>query len=359
MNIMQVAKLGASHILNDIAENIFIHTKKDYTRPKTIYALINEKCNSKCLYCDFWSRTENDRTSEMDIEAWKEQLTNLKQFSKKFSINFSGGEPLLKPGFLELMKWCSHNNIQSGFTTNGLLMRGKALEQIVDANPFNINISLDSHSAEVHDYVRGKNGCFDIVTRNVAELRKLRDAKGHSFPIVVKPTVHKHNYKHLSEIASMAESIGATAVNFQPIVAFTDTIKELFWIEEECLVELQASIERLIVDQSLHIRIINSHSSLRMMTDHFQGKKANKKYLPCRIGLRSLFIKPDGGSMLCWDFEECGNIFTEGIQNMWRSDKTKSIRSKTLKCKKLCLLTCTSQKSILDRAKVAISFLRS
>ena len=99
--------------------------------------------------------------------------------------------------------------------------------------------------------------------------------------------------------------------------------------------------------------IINSELSLNLLIDHFKEKKADKKYLPCRVGLRNLFIKPNGDSMLCWKFPDCGNVVRDGASGIWLSKTTKKIRKQTVGCQRLCLLTCTSQKTLVGRLKMA------
>src|SRR5271154_309644 len=97
MNTSTLAKLAFKHTYNHFAEELYIHTGKDVTKPVTFYGLVNERCNVKCRYCEYW-RLPN-YVDEMSIEEWQSALTSIKDFVGQFSINFSGGEPFIKPGF--------------------------------------------------------------------------------------------------------------------------------------------------------------------------------------------------------------------------------------------------------------------
>ena len=77
-----------------------LRTGHDYTKPVTFYGLVNERCNVKCRYCEYWRLKHY--VNEMTIEEWQTALTSIKDFVGQFSINFSGGEPFEKPGFIRL-----------------------------------------------------------------------------------------------------------------------------------------------------------------------------------------------------------------------------------------------------------------
>src|SRR5579871_4524562 len=97
MRILEVGALGAHHLRNAIAEQAYLSTGRDFTRPVAIYAMINEICNYKCRYCEYW-RMPNYRP-EMSINEWQKALLDLREFIGSYHVEFSGGEPYLKKGF--------------------------------------------------------------------------------------------------------------------------------------------------------------------------------------------------------------------------------------------------------------------
>ena len=59
-------------------------------------------------------------------------------------------------------------------------------------------------------------------------LREEQEKQGVLFPINVKPTMNRLNFRHLEEIVTWAKEIGATTVNFQPVNRWTpETYEEL------------------------------------------------------------------------------------------------------------------------------------
>ena len=52
MNKMTLARLGFKHTVSALAEEIYLASGYDATKPVTFYGLVNERCNVKCRYCE-------------------------------------------------------------------------------------------------------------------------------------------------------------------------------------------------------------------------------------------------------------------------------------------------------------------
>ncbi|RTY37769.1 radical SAM protein [Chlorobium phaeovibrioides] len=354
MHLTELLALGLKHGRNTIAESAYILADIDFTRPVTFHALLNERCNCLCRHCDHWRLDKY--TDEMGIDEWKKTLLSIRDFTGSYAINFSGGEPLIKKGFIELLNFCSSNSIYAGMTTNGMLLERHAAE-LVAARPFNINISLDSHKADTHDYIRGREGLHEKICRGIARLKEEQNRQAISFPIIIKPTVMSLNYRHLPELVHFAEQLGVSAVNFQPLGRWTEETNNELWIEKEEWPNLENVMQRLIVMKREGAPIMNSEEILGLMTASFREEKASTENLPCRIGLHEYFIRPDGDVRLCFHFPSIGNVSGHSAKEIWRGAEAQKIRKATLQCDKLCLLTCLSQKSSGNKISQAITML--
>ena len=135
----------------------------------TFYGLVNERCNVKCRYCEYWRLPKYK--DEMTIEEWQKALLSIKEFVGTFSISFSGGEPFIKPGFLDLIEFCHQNRIHAGVTTNGSALNKKNAARYVASHPWNLNVSVDAPFAELHDYLRGWPGLFQKLSDGISYVR--------------------------------------------------------------------------------------------------------------------------------------------------------------------------------------------
>ncbi len=357
MDITTLIELAWKHTQNALAEEVYLKTGIDKTRPVTFYGLVNERCNVKCRYCEYWRLDKyND---EMSIDEWQQALLSIKEFVGKFSINFSGGEPFIKPGFIDLLSWCHVNGISAGVTTNGSALTRRNAAKVVAAHPFNVNISVDAPNAEVHDYLRGYPGLFDKLSAGIRYLLEERQRQNVVFPITIKPTINSSNFRYLPALVEWAQAIGASSVSPQPMGRWTPETYDELWIEEADLPEFERTIDRLVEMKRAGAAILTPDHVLRLMPDHFREKKAPRDVMPCRVGLRNYFIRTNGDVEVCnHGFPTIGNVKTQSARDIWYSAQARATRQDTVACERLCLITCLSQKTLGNKAKMGVELLR-
>lgn len=358
MDIGTLTELAWKHTQNALAEEVYIKSGFDRTRPVAFYGIVNERCNVKCRYCDFWRLPHY--VDEMTIDDWKKALLSVKDFVGKFSINFSGGEPFIKPGFIDLLAWCSQNDISAGVTTNGSALTKRNAEKVVAARPFNVNISVDGPSAEIHDYLRGYPGLFDKLSAGIRYLVEERKRQNVAFPLTIKPTVNARNFRHLPALIEWVQAIGADSVSPQPMNRWTQETYDELWIEEADLPEFERVIEQVIEMKRAGAPVLTPEKVLSLLPDHFREKKAPRDLMPCRVGLRNFMIGVEGSVRMCPfdDFPVIGNVKTQSAKDIWHGAFARKVRGDTVACEKLCLITCVSQKSLLDKVKMGMQLLR-
>lgn len=131
--------------------------------PKIDYLRISliDKCNFRCQYC-MPEGTKFDYALNHELLTNQEILTLLRQvfiplgFTK---FRLTGGEPLLRPGLVELVRDISQlpETEDLALTTNAFLLKDLA-QPLYDAGLSRINISLDSLDPETFDRITGNKG---------------------------------------------------------------------------------------------------------------------------------------------------------------------------------------------------------
>ncbi len=128
----------------------------DYLRSSLI-----DKCNFRCQYC-MPEGAELDYLLQQELLTNQEILTLIRElfiplgFSK---FRLTGGEPLLRPGVVELVREIANlpQTQDLAMTTNGLLL-AKMARSLYNAGLRRINISLDSLNPETFDRIIGHQG---------------------------------------------------------------------------------------------------------------------------------------------------------------------------------------------------------
>ena len=356
MDLSSLGHLAVKHTRNAFAEDLYVRGLTDITRPTVVYGIVNERCNYKCRYCEYWRR--DNYMDEMSIEEWQRALLSLHEFLGKYHVEFSGGEPFIKKGFVDLLGFCHAHRIGWGVTTNGSGLVPKFVEKIVEYRPFNMNISIDSNDPESHDYSRGVKGSFRKVQRGLELLIRQRDAAGLDFPIIIKPVVHRLNFRGAAELVRWAQDLGPTVVNFQPVDRWTSETDEELWIEEEDMDDLEGVVRELLLMKKKGAPILNNELVLNAWPMHFRGLPAPEETMPCLVGLRNYFIRPNGDVEVCWNFPTIGNVKTQSAREIWRGEDAALRRKETTSCEKLCLFTCLSQKTLKDKVKMGLTLIK-
>jgi radical SAM protein with 4Fe4S-binding SPASM domain len=128
------------------------------------------RCNAKCKFCGVW---KYDRDGMLPVARWKEIFTDLAAQGLA-RVLFTGGEPLLYPGFFDVIEHVDSLGVATSIITNGSLLgeanvkRLAALHALID-----LTVSLDSARADVHDEVRLMRGLFKRATAGMARVREL------------------------------------------------------------------------------------------------------------------------------------------------------------------------------------------
>lgn len=129
---------------------------------------ITNLCNLNCTYCN-----QNEYALEkqnIPLEFYKNLIGALKELCIE-KIRFTGGEPLLNPNILDLIKYTKENSIKDiCITTNGILL-DKYIDDLVDYGLTRLNISLDTIEKEKYFDLTGK----DYVTKVLKNIELVKE----------------------------------------------------------------------------------------------------------------------------------------------------------------------------------------
>jgi MoaA/NifB/PqqE/SkfB family radical SAM enzyme len=294
----------------------------------------------------------------MTIEQWKEALASLKDFLGPYTIQFAGGEPFLKKGFLDLLKFCREQSIEFGLITNGFaFINPKVISTLVASRPLNVDVSVDGPTPEIHDRLRGVPGSLAAITRGIDALRAEQGRAGVRFPIRIKPTLNAWNFRSMPALVSWTVDVGATSIDIQPIREWTDESRTVLWLSPDEVVELEGVIAELIGLKASGAPIETSDHILKAMHDHFLRKPVTPEIATCLVGLRKFDIDPRGIVTTCGEFSPLGDVTKESARAIWEGIAARENRRQTTACTKGCAFGCTP-KPFREKVRRALILLR-
>ncbi|MBR1760029.1 MAG: putative heme d1 biosynthesis radical SAM protein NirJ2 [Schwartzia sp.] len=162
-------------------------------------------CNMYCEHCyrDAGCKAED----ELSTAEAKKMIGEIARAGFKIMI-FSGGEPLMRPDILELVRHAASAGLRPVFGTNGTLITEGMARELKAAGALGMGISLDSLDAEKHDAFRSFPGAWAGAVRGMENCRKA----GLAFQ--VHTTVMDWNEPELSAMTDFAVEKGAVAHHF-------------------------------------------------------------------------------------------------------------------------------------------------
>lgn len=164
----------------------------------TLY--LTERCNSRCVTCDYWRHGRID----LDLESVARLLPDLARMQTRVVL-ISGGEPLLNPQWAQIAQLLKAGGLQLWLLTSGLSLAKHAnrAAQLFEA----ITVSLDGTDPQTYAAIRGLNA-FDKVCAGIQAVA------GAGVPVSVRVTVQRANYRQLPAFVSLARRLGARQVSF-------------------------------------------------------------------------------------------------------------------------------------------------
>jgi len=168
-------------------------------------------CNLRCVMCPWREITKNAENhglmSQAVWEGIRPYLADVK------SIDFTGGgEPLLQPRLEEWVAEARSAGCETGFLSNGLLLRENRLKGLLDAGLDWICISMDGATADMYNKIRIGSD-FDRVCKNVGKVAALRSAKIPK--TMINFVLMEMNFHQIEDILRLAARLGVDQVNFK------------------------------------------------------------------------------------------------------------------------------------------------
>lgn len=282
---------------------------------RSLFLEMTLACNEHCIHC---GSNCGDVQMEGQLSDYEliQTLIKLKRelYRQKKPLPFldvTGGEPLLRPHMIELMKTIHELGYNWGMTSNGVLITPEVARALKDAGMYSIGLSLDG-LRESHEWFRQTKGSYDKV---LAALDALIEADIKK--VMVTTVVHPRNIDELDAIHDVVAKHNCKMwriINVEPIGrALTNPDLKLSSLDYKRI------INYIIDHQDEEMEILYS-------CNHYLGLERERKtrnwYYFCRAGLQVASIQYNGDITACLDIERrpelvFGNVRTDSLLSVW------------------------------------------
>ena len=307
---------------------VYLFRAKPSKGPLAVVWDINNRCNARCIFCNYWKIGPDQSLPQKKELTTKEKIAIVKQLSAAgvWLLSFCSGEPLLSDDLELLIKEAKQQQMLVNISTNGLLLEKKA-EMLVNAGVDFVTVSVDSYRQELHDEIRGRKGLFDCLRRGIEKIRYLRT--GRQPYIEIRHLINKMNAFELNQFVDYWDKKVDNIV-FKPIYRNATT---LFSIPAQ----MQFPLEDEHKFNSYYHHFLDTHKRLdnlyhRQIPTFFFKKEVLKQNYSCLAGTFFGEVDCDGKLYPCQEMDtsldrELGNLTRDNFLDLWRSRKVEELRN--------------------------------
>ncbi len=265
---------------------------------------ITSRCNLRCRHC--LSADIGDHAGpELDFDQCCRFIDHLHSLGV-FQINFGGGEPFLRPDFLDILEYAHKKEITTCVSTNGTTLDDALVERLKRMDLLYLQVSLDGASAATNDRLRGE-GTFEKIMAGIQLLSR------HTIPGVSTNTVVTGlNFHEIPEICSLGAGYGMKTrlSRFRPSGAAKRAWHEL---------RLNAAqLEGLSDFLSARKEVLTGDSFFSITREDRRALGLTM----CGAARMTCSVAPDGGLYPCAFLQEAafraGNVGAEPLESIWR-----------------------------------------
>jgi len=288
---------------------------------KNLFLEMTLQCNEHCRHCGSnceYTNGEQPLADEELLHAMVKLKEDLVKAGKRLPfVSVTGGEPLLRPNMIALMKAIHQLGYKWGMTSNGTLITKEVARQLKEAGLNSIGLSLDG-TKETHDWFRQTPGGYEKAiqaTKNCIEVG-IRS-------VMLTTVVHK---KNIGELDAIKEIVRETGCKLWRVI-HVDPIGRAEHNEEILLTnsEIKYVLNYIVANQS------NEPDALDIIysCNHYMGLDYERKlrtwYYACRAGLSIASIQYNGDITACLDIERrpelvFGNVREHRFYDIWRKE---------------------------------------
>ncbi|NPV56203.1 MAG: radical SAM protein [Anaerolineae bacterium] len=288
------------------------------SRPAAPYRMdlaITYRCNNACTHC---YNPKSRHKNELETKQWLQVIDQLWQIGIPHIV-FTGGEPTLRPDLPQLIERAQANGQITGLNTNGRrLMDAAYLQTLVDAGLDHVQITLESHDADIHDQMVAHRGAWHQTVGGI------RNALQSPLFVMTNTTMLQTNVNGMAETLDFLATLGVPTVGLNALIYSGNGLTVGSGLPEAQLPDL-LDLARRKTDQAAQRLIWYTPTQYC----HFDPVQLELGVKGCTAALYNMCVEPDGEVLPCQSYyQSLGNITQKPWQQIWEHELAVSLRER-------------------------------
>lgn len=270
-----------------------------------------------------------------------------------YSINFNGGEPLLRNDFFEIAQYAHSLGFDLHLNSNGTLIGDHEAKEI--AKYFaSVCVSVLSSIPEKHDELTGREGAYDRVSSGMNHLLE------HGIKVEINVCTFTDNYRELYEIA---KSFAREGVHVFCVTRYilSNSAERTKLLGEKETIEVLGLLEKISNDFKTYkeVKLPGPVPYCELSSEYVE--KLRYWNTPCQVGYGLCRISPIGVITPCpLSDEVMGDLKQNSFEDIWNSihwekfAKCSHVTQACIECEELhsCRGGCLGYDEALKKANI-------
>lgn len=285
-----------------------------FSTPGEMVLILTHKCNFRCIYC-FNSSGNVNREIEMNTGEWLNAIDQANDLGV-VKCTLSGGEPMLHPGFPQILEAIRNRDMLAYICTNGSLLDESSIRQFAELGLPCIQISLDAASSRIHDRLSATSGTFFGIVDAIKSLVR------SGIEVYIKSVITPVNIDEVGPLIDLCADLGV-----RRLVLDRFDLSNTGRGGPELFVSPDRELE--IAQMVAHKQDADGMMSITAVTGprRWSGRG---DIITCGALRRSMNILPNGDVSVCEKVLgvpelTMGNIRNESLSDIWISPKVRNI----------------------------------
>jgi radical SAM protein with 4Fe4S-binding SPASM domain len=283
--------------------------------PVSAMCNLTYRCPLACKHC--YVADPRPGAEELSLDEYRSLFDQLAAMQTLF-LTFSGGEPLLRPDFVDILAAARERHFAVRVFTGGAALDERLAAEIAALHPIAVEISLHAATPAGHDQFVGCEGTWE---HSVAMTRYLRELGAN---VVLKMNVMNFNYRELKDAYEFARSLGAEFRYSPYLSAANDGGEEptALRMDDEQLREYFRMLQGWAVGPAKDGDACDEELSSPV--------RYNDRALSCLASFNNCSIDPYGTVWPCVSLPiALGNVREKPFAEIWRGDEAERVRGLT------------------------------
>lgn len=275
-------------------------------------------CPLECACCYADSGEVMDIEQPLPTEAWKDIIDKCKDAGIPM-LTFTGGEPLTRPDIVELVQHASW--FVTRLNTSAYNLTPELAAALQRASLDGMQITLYSHSPEIHDALVGKPGAWERTVEGI------KTAKAAGLGVSINTPLVERN-KDYADTIRFVNSLGIHCVGCSSLIPTGGAVEQISTGKALTPIESKEILKEA-VSLCKELKMEISFTSPGWLASDEIIELGLPSAPVCGACLSNMAVSPTGGVVPCQSWLNgltLGNIRTEAWGKIWNSKACKDIR---------------------------------